>query len=169
MKKILILGALAVASAMSLRAADMPDGKWWKHPRVSEEIGLTPEQSREIEKIFVAARTRLIDLKADLQKKQLALQVAMEDQAADRKSVEKGIEAVETARGELQKVRALMLLDMKQVLKPEQWERLLQKQREWRENFQQRRRMMRDGERMRPGPEGRRQRGERPSPPPDRP
>ena len=79
------------------------------------------------------------------------------------------IETVETARGELQKVRALMLLDMKQVLKPEQWERLLQKQREWRENFQQRRRMMRDGERMRPGPEGRRQRGERPSPPPDRP
>jgi hypothetical protein len=47
--------------------------------------------------------------------------------------VEKQIEAVETARAELQKARALMVLDMKQVLKPDQWERLLRIQQQVRE------------------------------------
>ena len=85
------------------------------------------------------ARTKLIDLKADLEKKQLALQSSMDDQAADRKIVEKQVEAVENARAELQKTRALMILDMKQVLKPEQWERLRQMQQEMRERRMERR------------------------------
>ena len=120
---------------------DFPEGKWWKRPRLAAEINLGPEQSREIEKIFVRSRTRLIDLKADLEKKQLALQSSMEDRAADRRTVEKEIESLENARAELQKARALMVLDMKQVLKQDQWERLLQLQQEMRE----RRLMAREG------------------------
>ncbi len=132
--------ALVLAAAAPLIAApEMPDGKWWKRPRLAAEIHLTPEQSREIEKIFVQARTRLIDLKADLEKKQLALQSSMDDQTVDRKAVERQIEAVENARAELQKARALMILDMKQVLKPDQWERLRQLQQEMRERRQERR------------------------------
>lgn len=149
----LVLAALAAP----LAAADLPDGKWWKRPRLAEEIGLTPDQQQQIEKIFIRSRTKLIDLRADLEKKQLGLQELMEDRGADRRSVEKKIEAVENARAALQKTRALMLLDMKQVLKPEQWERLVQKQHEWRGRMQERRRMFREEEgRPRPGPQGRR-------------
>jgi Spy/CpxP family protein refolding chaperone len=137
-------------------AAGMPDGKWWKNPRVTDELGLTPEQSTEIENVFVRSRPKLIDLKADLEKKQLDLEVAMEDKTADRAAVEKKIESVENARAALQKTHALMILDMRQILKPEQWERLVQKHRERRERLQERRRMFRgDGARPRPGPPGR--------------
>ena len=153
MKKILYAAALAALLAVpSVRAADAPDGKWWKNPRVTADLGLSPEQSSEIEKIFVHTRPKLIDLKADLEKKQLELQVAMEDAGADRSAVEKRIEEVETARAALQKTRALMILDMKQVLKPEQWDRLVQKQQERRERMQERRREMREnGARPHPG------------------
>ena len=157
MRKLVGLAAAALLAAGAVGAAELPDGKWWKHPGVVADIGLTPEQSSEIEKIFVRSRTRLIDLRADLEKKQLALQESMEDRSVDRKAVEKKIEAVENARGELQKARALMILDMKQVLKPAQWERLMQKQQERRERMQQQRRMSReDAPRPRPGPQGRR-------------
>jgi Spy/CpxP family protein refolding chaperone len=139
-----ILFAALVAAvafpALALAQADIPDGKWWKRPRLAAEINLSPEQSREIENIFVRTRPRLIDLRADLEKKQLALQVSMEDKAVDRHHVEKEIEAVENARAELQKARALMILDMKQVLRQEQWERLLQMQ----QNVRERRQMMRE-------------------------
>jgi Spy/CpxP family protein refolding chaperone len=143
------LAALAVAPGAS--AAGMPDGKWWKNPRVTAELGLTPEQSTEIEKVFVRSRAKLIDLKADLEKKQLDLQVAREDKTADRGAVEKKIESVENARAALQKTRALMILDMKEILKPAQWERLVQRQQERREQMQERRRMFRE-EGARPGP-----------------
>jgi len=132
-KASLLAGLILVAALPVLGQGDFPEGKWWKRPRLAAEINLTADQSRDIDRIFVQARSRLIDLKADLEKKQLSLQTSMEDRGADRKTVEKQIEAVETARAELQKARALMVLDMKQILKPEQWERLLQIQQQVRE------------------------------------
>lgn len=134
------LGALALGVALPLLGQpQVPDGKWWKRPRIASRIGLTAEQSDQIEKVFVKTRPRLIDLKADLEKKQLDLQVAMDDRNADRREIEKKLDAVENARKELQKARVLMILDIKQVLKPEQWERLLQMQQEMRQRFRERR------------------------------
>jgi Spy/CpxP family protein refolding chaperone len=133
-----------LSSPATARGADVPDGKWWKRPRLAEELGLTKEQQGQIEKIFVKSRTRLIDLKADLEKRQLALQEAMEDKSADRKDVERKIEAAENSRAELQKARVLMILDMKQVLKPEQWEKLVRRQQEMRERRGERRELMRE-------------------------
>jgi Spy/CpxP family protein refolding chaperone len=155
-RRILFVAALAVIVAVPASGAPGMDGKWWKNPSVTAELALTPEQSTEIEKVFVHSRPKLIDLKADLEKKQLDLQVAMDDKTADRDAVEKKIEAVEIARAALQKTRALMILDLKQILKPAQWERLVQKQQERREKMQERRRMFRE-EGTRPlRPEGRR-------------
>jgi Spy/CpxP family protein refolding chaperone len=143
----LLLAAVFVAfSGAPAVLAQMPDGKWWKNPGMTADLNLTAEQSEQIEKIFVRARVKLIDLKADLEKKQLDLQEAMQDKTANRAAVEKKIESVENARAALQKTRALMILDMKQVLKPEQWDRLVQKTMERREmireRMQERRRMM---------------------------
>ena len=146
----LALAALALASAAP--AAEMPEGKWWKNPRVTAELALTEEQTAEIEKVFLRSRPKLIDLRADLEKKEIDLQIAMDDKAADRAAVEKRIEAVENSRAALQKTRALMILDMKQVLKPDQWERLVQMQRQWRERMQERRRMYREEGHPGPGP-----------------
>ncbi len=135
-----VLSFLLLAGALPLvLGAQMPDGKWWKRSRIAEQIGLTAEQSDRIEKIFRGARPRLIDLKADLEKKQLGLQTALDDKGADRAEVERRIDEVENARKDLQKARALMILDMKQVLSPEQWKRLSQ----IREDIRERRRQMR--------------------------
>ena len=158
MNRLVLAAAIGALAAWSAASAQAFDGKWWKNPRVAAQLNLTPEQTGEIEKIFVRSRPRLIDLRADLEKKQLDLQVAMEDKTADRSAVEKKIEALETARASLQKTRALMLLDMKQVLKPDQWNRLVQTQQERRERMQERiherRQMMREN--ARPAPQSRR-------------
>lgn len=116
---------------------------------MAAEIGLTPEQSDQVEKIFVRERGKLIDLRADLEKKQLGLETAMQNPAADRGDVEKRIAAVEAARAELQKTRALMYLDMKQVLKPEQWSRLVQMRQQRQERIKERRRQFARQERDR--------------------
>ena len=136
-----LAAALLVASLASaaLAVPDAPEGKWWKRPRVAAEIDLTSNQERRIESIYARARPVLIDRKAALEKAQGELQEALEDSHADRRAVEEGIQAVESARAELQKARILMVLDMRQVLRPEQWERLVRLQeafrRERRERF----------------------------------
>jgi Spy/CpxP family protein refolding chaperone len=119
------------------RAADLPEGKWWKHPRVAAEINLTPDQVREMDDIFARARPKLVDGRAELEKRDGDLQEAI-DSNADRREIEARIGAVETARANLQKTRILMVLDMKQVLKPEQWERLVRLRQEIRQHRRER-------------------------------
>jgi Spy/CpxP family protein refolding chaperone len=131
-KRLLAAALLALAAASMSAQADMPEGKWWKKPRIAREIGLTDDQSRRIEDIFVRERPKLIDLKADLEKKQFDLQTAMENNAP-RPEVEKKLDAVENARKDLQKTRVLMLLDIKNELKPDQWEKLRQMREDARE------------------------------------
>lgn len=130
-----LAGALLFASLApaSLGAPpELPEGKWWKRPRLAAEINLTSDQAREIESIFSRARPELIDRKAELEKKQGELQDALEGNA-DRRTISARVEAVENARAELQKARILMVLDMKQVLKPDQWERLVRMREQIRE------------------------------------
>ena len=118
---LLFTGFLASPAAAS---PDLPDGKWWKRPRIAAAVNLTADQARDIEAIFSKARPQLIDRKADLEKKQGELEDAVESNA-DRKEIAARVEEVEDARAELQKARILMVLDMKHVLRPEQWDRLM--------------------------------------------
>ena len=121
----------AVVGPAAARPTDLPEGKWWKRPRVAAEINLTPGQVRDIEAIFARTRPRLIDGKGELEKVQGDLQDAIESNA-DRRDIAAKVEGVENARAELQKTRILMVLDMKQALKPEQWERLVRMHQQFR-------------------------------------
>ena len=149
MKKILFALLLLAPTVSVFAQLEGPEGKFWRRPRVAAEIGLTPEQSDRLEKIFLREREKLIDLKADLEKKQLGVESAMGNAATDRAEVEKKIAAVEGARAELQKARALMYLDMRQALKPEQWSRLMQMRQQMQERIKERRRQFAKQERNR--------------------
>lgn len=148
MKRLAAVLLLAASSSAAFASPDLPEGKWWKRPRVATAIGLTTEQTRQIEVIFSRSRPRLIDLKAELEKKQGELQDALDDANADRREIASKVESVEDARAELQKARILMVLDMKQVLKPDQWDRLVRLHQAARRQRAQR--MERFGERRRP-------------------
>lgn len=131
----LLTGALlfaALAPASLAAPPELPEGKWWKRPRLAAEINLTDDQARQIEGIFSRARPELIDRKAELEKKQGELQDSLEANA-DRRTISARVEAVENARAGLQKARILMVLDMKQVLKPDQWDRLVRMREQLRE------------------------------------
>ena len=137
--------ALLLLTASAVRAqAPAVEGKWWKRPRIAAELQLSAEQVDQLEKIFARVKPKLIDLRADLQKKQFAYDQAMSAEKSDRKEVEALIEAREQARSALQKELALMELDMKQVLRPDQREKLARMRENARQMMQERRRRTRD-------------------------
>jgi Spy/CpxP family protein refolding chaperone len=138
-----LLGVLLASGAL---AQGLAQGKWWKRPRIAQELQLTSEQDAQLEKIFVKSKPRLIDLRADLEKRQFEYEQAMQGETVDRKTVEAKIEAREEARARLQKELSLMELDMKQVLKPEQRERLMRLREENQQRLQERRRRFREGD-----------------------
>ncbi|MFY9550276.1 MAG: periplasmic heavy metal sensor [Thermoanaerobaculia bacterium] len=145
MKRALLFcaGVLAGAGAWA-QAAQGIEGKWWKRPAIARELQLTSDQTSSLEKIFARSKPKLIDLRADLEKKQFEYEQAMQGDQVDRKAVEGRIEAREQARAALQKELSMMELDMKQVLTPEQRERLVRMRENARQRMQDRRRRMRD-------------------------
>lgn len=159
--------ALAAFLAAPLSAQFVPDGKWWKRPRIAAAIELTTDQEKQLDQIFNRTRPKLIDLKAEVEKREFEFQTAMEEgSAVDRKLITARIEAREEARAKLQKELVVMVLDMRQVLHKEQWERLTRMQQELRE----RRREMKEDERglgLRPPPPAGVERRQPPPPAPD--
>jgi Spy/CpxP family protein refolding chaperone len=141
-KRLLIIFAALLLTA----PVHAQDGKWWKRPRIAQALGLTTQQTADLEKIFAKSRPRIIDLKADLEKKQFAYQEAMTSDKVDRKEVAALIEAREQARAQLQKELSLMELDMRQVLTPEQREKAEALRAQLRQRVQDRRRALRDAE-----------------------
>ena len=137
------LGAV-LAAPSPVSAQMVPDGKWWKRPRIASYIELSAEQEKQLDTMFNHTRPKLIDLKAEVEKSEFEFQTAMEEGSnADRKVIAARIEAREEARGKLQKELVLLVLDMKQVLRREQWDKLTRMQQELRE----RRREIREDER----------------------
>ena len=144
-RTMLAIAVLLLVLGTALGQQGLGDGKWWKRPRIVQALGLTAAQSSELEKIFAKSRPKLIDLKADLEKKQFAYEQAMSAEKVDRQDVEAKIESREQARAKLQKELSLMELDMKQVLTPEQREKVAQFREENRQRLMERRKAMRGG------------------------
>ncbi len=110
---------------MRMRHADgMPGGKWWKDSRIAQAIGLSDQQSTQIEKIFQDHRMQLVDLHANLEKAELAMEPMMQADQPNESQITSQIDKIAQARAALEKSNALMLLGVRKVLTADQWKKL---------------------------------------------
>ena len=54
-------------------------GRWWNNPRMVEKLKLTDEQRKAMDAILMEHREKLIDLRANLEKAELAMEPLMRD------------------------------------------------------------------------------------------
>src|SRR5208337_2446320 len=99
-------------------------GGWWNNPRVVERLKLTDEQRKEFDDIFLQHREKLIDLRASLQKAELALEPLVSDSQPNEAKILAQIDKVAQARAELEKANAAYLLAIRSKLTAEQWKQL---------------------------------------------
>jgi len=126
------LGALA-------QLPEAPIGKWWKRPRIVEALKITPEQQGRLEAIFAKNRRGFIDLKADVEKRQVDLEELMVRKDSDPKKVSSAVDALEQAKLRLRKSHAMMVLEMREILTAEQWTALIDKVEDARQMREERR------------------------------
>lgn len=99
-------------------------GKWWKNSELVQKVGVTDQQVQQMEQIFQNTRSRLIDLRANLEKAELELQPLMEADNPNESQIGAGIDRVAQARAALEKEHAMMLVGIRKVLTAEQWKKL---------------------------------------------
>jgi Spy/CpxP family protein refolding chaperone len=99
-------------------------GRFWNNPRIVEKLKLTDVQRKEFDDIFLQHREKLIDLRASLQKAELALEPLVRDSQPNETKILAQIDKVAQARAELEKANAAFLLAIRSKLTPEQWTQL---------------------------------------------
>jgi Spy/CpxP family protein refolding chaperone len=111
---------LMVLLASALAHANQHRVKWWHSDRVKAEVGLTDEQSNELEAIFQATLPRMRADKEELDRQEQALSQLMTEATMAEADLGAAIDRVEAARTRASKTRTLMLYRMYRVMTPEQ-------------------------------------------------
>jgi Spy/CpxP family protein refolding chaperone len=93
--------------------------KWWQDEGYKRELGLTAEQSTRLEEIFQNSSQSLRQHKEALDREQAEFDRIVE--RGDDTTIMEQVNAVELARGELNKSRVMMLLRMRRTLTADQW------------------------------------------------
>jgi len=139
-------------------------GRWWDIPRIATQLKLTADQQKAMDTILYDHREKLIDLQANLEKAELAMQPLMSADQPDEAAIDAQIDKVVTARADLERANARFLLAVRMKLTPDQWKQV--------QNFRAEHMEGRMVRQRGPGPEGRwrDRQGVRPdNPPPPQP
>jgi Spy/CpxP family protein refolding chaperone len=102
----------------------LPFGMWWKNPGVVTRIGLSAEQQKRIDDLFLQSRLQLIHQHASLQEEQLLLEPLLDATPFDDAKALAQIDKIADTRAELEKTNAKMLLSIRGVLTADQWDKL---------------------------------------------
>jgi len=136
MKKVTIFTLICLLAASGIGLArgprgmeglKMPHGKWWRMPEVTRKLELTSEEQQKLDDLFVQSRRRMIDLKSNVQKEGLELEVILDQQNFDESACIDRFKKFQDARTNLTreqfrflvKVRKLLGLDRYRQLKTE--------------------------------------------------
>jgi Spy/CpxP family protein refolding chaperone len=106
------------------RALGVPGGRWWTRPEMVQKLGLTADQTKKMDDTLQQFRLKLIDLKASVQKEETIMEPLIGAEQPDESKIVTQIDKVAQARAELEKANARMLLGIRRLLTPEQWNKL---------------------------------------------
>ena len=99
LRSLLLLAVFAGLAVPATQAGDDPfAGRWWTRPRIVERLGLSEAQVRRIEEISYAHQDRAIELRAELDRANLALGRMLEAETIDNEALAAAIDRVVAAR-----------------------------------------------------------------------
>ena len=78
-----------VLSPMAAFAASgmLPEGKWWRNPRVIKQLNLTEEQVEAMEAVFIEHSRELMKLRSAVKLEQFELEVLIDRREIDRHAI----------------------------------------------------------------------------------
>ena len=99
-------------------------GRFWNNPKIAETLKLTDDQKKQFDEILQANREQLIDLRANVEKAELAMTPLIREDQPNEAKILAQIDKVAQARAELEKAHARYLLAIRRKLTPEQWKQV---------------------------------------------
>jgi len=94
----------------------MPHGKWWQMPEVAKKLGLTSEEQQKLDDLFVQSRRQMIDLKSNVEKEKLELEMILDQQDFNESACMDRFKKFQDARNKLVNERFRFLVEVRKLL-----------------------------------------------------
>ena len=124
--RLLMVASLLLAGPLS--AQNIPRGfhAWWDSP-LAANLNLSPDQIRQVKSTVHEFRPKLIDLRAQVQKAEIEVEDAFNDDNFDARQTGVAVERLIGARGDLGRAMAQLSLRLRAILTAAQWHELQQR------------------------------------------
>ena len=117
LKHVIVFGIfLSLFTVVPASGQNMPVGKWWKNPRVIEQLRLSENDTAQLDQLFFDSRKNLIKLKGVVQMEHLQLDNILENKQMDEGLAIEAYRQVEKARTELALERFRFILETRKIL-----------------------------------------------------
>jgi Spy/CpxP family protein refolding chaperone len=114
-----------VLAAVTVYAQEAPAGRWWHSPQVAQQLQLSGNEIRQLEQAFEASRLKMIRLKSQVEAEQFKLQTMVEKQNSDNAVIKAQHRALEQARSALADEQFAYFVEVRQILGPERFQKLI--------------------------------------------
>lgn len=102
----------------------MPSGKWWRDPGIVKQLDLTAKEAKQLDKLFVKSRRRLIELKNQVEKERFEYQTLMESQNLDESAVNRQLQKLEKARTAMNAETNRFVVEVRKILGHDRFQKL---------------------------------------------
>jgi len=113
-------------AAVSVNAQDVPPGCWWRSPEVVKQLQVTDGEVRQLEQAFESSRVKLINLISRVEDEQLELQTVLEQNNVEDAAIKAQNRRLESARSALADERFAFYLQVRKIIGPERFQKLLE-------------------------------------------
>jgi len=108
----------------SLLAQQMMHGKWWQNKAMTEQLQLTDSERKLLDEKYVESRRRLVDLKSEVERERLELDILLESPESNRVQISERYDRLEKARANLSKERFGLLIEVRDIIGVERFQEL---------------------------------------------
>jgi Spy/CpxP family protein refolding chaperone len=136
---VLVASCLFLSPSPSAWSGPIRDGKWWEIPRISEQLGLTQEQTERINEIWTDHQKQLIDARGEIEKAYLDLENLLGKTTVDTQQAYRVAERLGQLHAVQAELRLKMTIDSRQVLSVEQFEKLKGMRTSWEKMLREKR------------------------------
>ena len=119
-----VLVLFVVFLPSTLLAQKMMHGKWWNNSEVADELKLTDGERKILEEKYTDGRRKMIDLKSEVEKERLELDIVLENPDASKSQIVERYDNLENARKKLSKERFGLLIEVREVIGAERFQSL---------------------------------------------
>jgi len=139
-----------IVTILALAGPAMADGssrwRWWQNEEIITRLKLTPEEIKQLDDAYVESRRRMLEIMGRVEAERFKLEEMMSRPDIDVAAVREQNRKMESARSELAEVRFDFLLKSREVLGHARFQQLIEIQRQWREERQNRWEQKRQGQ-----------------------